>query len=141
MFLARVHPVVRVYRVKGGQWKKGSAHVVNFFRDITKSFGMIPCLPTSLPMVVLRQRGQQLNDYKDFTVCLPRLRAWINFLRRENQYYHNIVIDENAFTQISETSIAGSMLTFLTRDEDLSTEGSNDRQGPVVEVDHEDGSL
>jgi hypothetical protein len=71
MFLARVHPVVGVYRVKGGQWKMGSAHVINFFRDITKSFGIIPCLPTSLPMVVLRQRGQQINDYKDFTVCLP----------------------------------------------------------------------
>ncbi|RPA89316.1 hypothetical protein L873DRAFT_1849364 [Choiromyces venosus 120613-1] len=45
MLLARVHPIVKVYRVRGEQWKMGSAHVINFFQDVTVPFRTIPRLP------------------------------------------------------------------------------------------------
>ncbi|RPB22474.1 hypothetical protein L211DRAFT_884760 [Terfezia boudieri ATCC MYA-4762] len=55
MMLALVHPVIRVYKVRGfGQHNGGKLHVINFPQDPTEVFHIIPRLPHELPVMVLR---------------------------------------------------------------------------------------
>ncbi|RPA93429.1 hypothetical protein L873DRAFT_1853490 [Choiromyces venosus 120613-1] len=53
MLLAHVHPIVKVYQVRGEQWKMGSAHVINFFQDVTVPFRTIPRLPLEVPIAIV----------------------------------------------------------------------------------------
>ena len=46
MILALIHPVIRVYKVRGyGQYKGGKVHVINFPQNPTEVFHTIPRLP------------------------------------------------------------------------------------------------
>ena len=60
MILALVHPIIRVYKVKGfGLFKVGKVHVVNFPQSLTEIFHIIPRLPHETPMVVLKVKNSK----------------------------------------------------------------------------------
>ncbi|KAF8424535.1 hypothetical protein EV426DRAFT_598374, partial [Tirmania nivea] len=81
MMLATIHPVIRIYKVRGyGQYKGGKVHVINFPQDLSEVFHIIPRLPHELPLAVLRQAR-----LKDFEINIPRVWAWMNYLCQHNR--------------------------------------------------------
>ncbi|RPA97710.1 hypothetical protein L873DRAFT_1918419 [Choiromyces venosus 120613-1] len=136
MLLARVHPIVKVYRVRGEQWKMGSAHIINFFQDVTVPFRTIPRLLLEVPIVIVRKTHQWLPLYKDFKVSIPHLQSWIQFLKQSNRYYLDVEVDNLALSQISELLQEGSIQATYVSEE---PEGFNSfadmnevHQGPVT---------
>ncbi|KAF8424312.1 hypothetical protein EV426DRAFT_712069 [Tirmania nivea] len=55
MILTLIHPVIRIYKVRGyGQYKGGKVHVINFPQDLTEVFHIIPQLLEEIPMFYLQ---------------------------------------------------------------------------------------
>ena len=94
MMLALVHPVIRVYKVRGfGQFKGGKGHVINFPQNPTEVFHIIPRLPHELPVVILRVRNSVQQRLADFEVNVARVRIWMDFLCEHNRWYQDIIRD------------------------------------------------
>lgn len=89
MILALVHPIIRVYKVKGfGQFKGGKVHVVNFPQSPTEIFHVIPRLPHEVPIIVLKVKGPNGTtpqvSIKDFEINVYRMHTWIQYLCKHN---------------------------------------------------------
>lgn len=89
MILALVHPIIRVYKVKGfGQCKGGKVHVVNFPQSPTEIFHIIPRLPHEIPMVVLKVKNSNGTvpevSIKDFDINVHRIHTWMKYLCQHN---------------------------------------------------------
>ena len=54
MLIARVHSVITVYTVKGGQ-RKSSNHVINFHQNITRFASILPLRSNDVLLLVLRR--------------------------------------------------------------------------------------
>ena len=64
--IARIHPVVTVYRVRGGQ-RKTKNHVINFPQNVTRFANTLPLLPDNIPLIVRREVANGVAHY-DFHV-------------------------------------------------------------------------
>ena len=71
MLIAKAHPIMSVYRKKGGQCGY-SGHVVNLPQNIQGFLNKLPCHVSDLPSLVIRQ--QRANDaHRDWTVRHDRV--------------------------------------------------------------------
>ncbi|KAK3919264.1 DNA polymerase delta small subunit [Frankliniella fusca] len=98
LLIARVHPVIQVYRLVGGQTGY-SGHVVNFFQDVKQ-------VAKSLPHVIADLKGivnvcyDKLLFHKDFKIRKKNVLDALLFLKKNNKYYHDIVIDDIALNSL-----------------------------------------
>ena len=63
MLIARAHPIMSVYRRKGGQHGY-SGHIINLPQDIQGFLNQLPCHISGLPLLVIRQQGAN-DTHKD----------------------------------------------------------------------------
>lgn len=51
MMIAKVHPIIMIYIVRGGQ-RKTKNHVINFPQNVTRFANTLPLLPNEIPLIV-----------------------------------------------------------------------------------------
>ena len=107
LLIARVQPVMRVYRIKSrgipGQYAyKGN--IINIGQNITEIINSLPRTPSTLSVVVVRR--EVLNEHRDFHVRRKKVLSALIFLKENNRYYADIEID---MEQISQLPIDGNI--------------------------------
>ena len=81
MLIAKGCPVMRVYRLKGGQRGYGG-HVVNLAQNISDFVNSLPRPATELPIIVVRRQGGE-GTHKNLFVRRQRVFDAINWLRAD----------------------------------------------------------
>jgi ATP-dependent DNA helicase PIF1 len=93
MLIARVFPVMSVYRLRGGQHGY-HGNVINFPQDVKEFATHLPQHPSSLDVLIVRR--QSANDsatFRDFKVRRDKITRALWWLKENNCYYSDIVID------------------------------------------------
>src|SRR2546421_106808 len=93
MLIARVFPVLSVYRLRGGQHGY-RGNVINFPQDVGEFASRLPRSPSSLDLFVVRRESE--NDsagFKDFKIRRTKVARALLWLKENNEYYANITID------------------------------------------------
>src|SRR5438270_9193290 len=92
MLISRIFPVVSVYCLRGGQYAY-RGNVINFPQDVLEFTTRLPRRPSSLDVLLVRHHSSVGRAFKDFNVhhsVVSRALAW---LKKNNRYYSNIVIN------------------------------------------------
>jgi hypothetical protein len=100
MMIARMHPVITIYTVRGGQ-RKTRNHVINFPQNVTRFANALPFLPDEIPLIVRRERPDGVGHY-DFRVRRGIVRADLQWLKANNKWYRDIMIDEARLEALPE---------------------------------------
>jgi hypothetical protein len=85
MMIAKVHPVMTVYTVKGGQ-RKMKNHIINFPQNVLRFYSELPLLPDAIPLMVRRERADGGGHY-DFRVRREKVRVALEWLKVNNTWY------------------------------------------------------
>jgi hypothetical protein len=96
--IARVHPVLSVYRLRGQQIGY-SGHVINFPQEIKEFARSLPHRVRDLTSIIaVRARNQAQADnnehYHDFHVRAGVVRRALQWLRANNPFYSDIILSE-----------------------------------------------
>src|SRR5579859_1703709 len=100
MLIARIHPVIAVYTVKGGQRKSGN-HVINFHQNVTRFASILPLRPDDVPLLVRRIGADAVNHY-DFRVRRDKVRAALRWLIANNKWYSGVLVNNARLDQLPE---------------------------------------
>lgn len=100
LLIARVHPVIQVYRLVGGQ-TGFSGHVVNFFQDVKEVAKRLPHTVADLKGVVNVCYDISLF-HKDFKIRRNCVLEALLFLKANNKYYSDIIIDDTCLRSLLE---------------------------------------
>ena len=93
MLIARVFPVMSVYRLRGGQYGY-RGNVINFPQDVEEFATHLPRHPSSLNvLIVRRQSANNSAIFRDFKVRRDKVARALWWLKKNNCYYSDIVID------------------------------------------------
>ncbi|XP_015793934.1 uncharacterized protein LOC107370453 [Tetranychus urticae] len=114
MLIAKVHPVVRLYKIKGQQFAY-SGHVVNFEQDITNLHTKLPVNPKDLRGIIIVNRDTP-DGIASFQVRSSKVREALCWLKRNHMYYHDIEIDDEQLSQLPENGNIMQLLPNLNRD-------------------------
>ncbi|KAK3923565.1 ATP-dependent DNA helicase [Frankliniella fusca] len=100
LLIARVHPVVQVYRLRGGQIGY-SGHVINFFQDITE---FTKTLPHSIEDIsgVVKVCCQTPSFHKDFTVRKRLVLEALQWLKENNPHYFDVEVNSNVLEHLPD---------------------------------------
>ncbi|KAK3917798.1 ATP-dependent DNA helicase [Frankliniella fusca] len=90
--IARIHPVISLYRVKGNQMKY-SGNIINFTQDVQEVADVLP-LRVSEINSILTFKLKTSSGYKDFNVRREKVFQALVWLKKHNELYHDIVISE-----------------------------------------------
>jgi len=90
--IARVHPVVFVFKIRGQQ-RAYSGHVMNFVQHVEQIATRLPNDIRSISTVILLNRDTP-HGMVQFRVRAARVRQALIWLKGNNQYYTDIIIDE-----------------------------------------------
>ena len=101
LLIARVQPVMRVYRVRSrgnpGQYAyKGN--IINIGQNITDVARSLPRVPSSLSIVIVRR--EVLDKHRDFHVRREKVVNALRFFKLNNPYYANVEIDTEKISQL-----------------------------------------
>ncbi|KAK3919299.1 ATP-dependent DNA helicase [Frankliniella fusca] len=99
--IARVHPVLSVYKVRGGQYGY-SGNIINFPQDVQQLATALPHRLADLNSVItVRTQGVEgAEGHVDFKVRAGRVRAALVWLKEHHRYYHDIDISEENLSQL-----------------------------------------
>lgn len=114
MLIARVHPVLRVYKLKAaggaGQYKyKGN--IINVEQDIQSLATSLPLLPRDLNIILIRRAG--MNCYEDFRVRRYKIQDALIWLIKNHQFYSDLTIDYDALNQLPVDGNIADSLRYL----------------------------
>ena len=123
MLIARVFPVLSVYRLCGGQHGY-HGNIINFSQNVGEFATHLPRGPSSLDVLIVRRENEKNPGvFKDFKIRRNKVARALWWLKENNEYYANIIID----TKILESlPINGSI------DEQLSN------QQKIIDINYED---
>jgi hypothetical protein len=100
MMIAKVHPVMTVYTVKGGQ-RKMKNHIINFPQNVLRFYSELPLLPDAIPLMVRRERADGGGHY-DFRVRREKVRVALEWLKVNNTWYREVVINNDHLGMLPE---------------------------------------
>ncbi|XP_026459144.1 uncharacterized protein LOC113359778 [Papaver somniferum] len=103
LLIARVHPTMSVYRVKGQQYKYGG-NVINFVQDVNVIASVLPHKPKDLSAVLIIKRTG-MNSNKEFVVRREYVREALLWLEKNHTYYHGISISDGNINELPENGI------------------------------------
>ncbi|XP_052130824.1 uncharacterized protein LOC127751385 [Frankliniella occidentalis] len=114
LVIARVHPVVSIYRLKSGQ-RAYSGHVINFRQDV---FEFAKVLPHSLTTVkgLVPVCCSTDTFHQDFLIRRNSVSIALHWLKTNNKYYHDIEIDMSRILSLPEESYVSSTKTGIDVD-------------------------
>ncbi|CAN0161735.1 unnamed protein product [Laminaria digitata] len=98
MLIARACAIMRVYRLKGAQRGFGG-HVVNVAQDVQEFATSLPRLAADLSVLIVLRQGADQDTHNDFVARRSRVEGALRWLRDNNPFYRDIVLDENAFSR------------------------------------------
>src|SRR5277367_2924337 len=100
MLIARVFPVMSVYRLRGGQHGY-CGNVINFPQDVEEFANRLSRHPSLLDvLVVRRQSANNSATYRDFKVRQVKVTRALFWLKKNNCYYSDIVIDNEVLQSL-----------------------------------------
>ena len=104
ILIAQIFPIVSVYCLHGGQYTY-RGNVINFPQDVLEFATRLPHRPSSLDVFVVRHHSSDGRAFKDFNVRRSVVARALNWLKYNNCYYSNIIIDEEVLKSLSENKI------------------------------------
>ena len=118
MLIARVAPIMYVYRKHGGQ-RGYKGHVLNLSQNVQSLLDKLPQNLSNLPILILRHIGTN-DSYSDFTVNRQKVLSALLWLKQNNPYYKSIEIDYAVIQQLLENDVPPEILLDLSKNEDIS---------------------
>lgn len=112
LLIAKVQPVIRVYRVKSrgipGQYAyKGN--IINIGQNITEIVRILPRKTATLGLIVVRREDS--NGHRDFYVRRNKVLTALIFFKNNNPYYADMIID---YENVSQLPINDSILNEIS---------------------------
>jgi ATP-dependent DNA helicase PIF1 len=92
ILIAQIFPVISVYCLRGGQYAY-RGNVINFPQDVLEFATRLPRCPSSLDILVVRRRSANNLAFRDFNVRRDKVFRALHWLKANNRYYAEIVID------------------------------------------------
>ena len=93
-------PCFLMWVSKGSQYKT-RGNVITFPQDIAPLCPTLPRLPKSLDVLLVRKpHARSPNDYKDFRVRKVKVLAFLRYLKENNPYYADVVIQPSALVDL-----------------------------------------
>ncbi len=117
MLIAQVFTVMTVYRLRGGQTGY-RGNVINFPQDIQEFTNRLPRHPSSLDVLLIRR--QSANDstaFRDFIVRRGKVGNALVWLKANNRYYEDIIIDQEILQSLPENDSIAKLLPQLNNDQ------------------------
>lgn len=118
MLIARACPIMTVYRKHGGQ-RGYSGHVLNLPQSIEHFLSELPPRVSELPLISIKRTGSN-NTEAHFKVRRDKVFNALLWLKHNNRFYRDIVINYNNVSLLSDDGIPDDILT-------LSTDADNER--------------
>ena len=85
LMIARIHPVLSVFRIQGQQFKY-SGNVINFPQDVQGFAQSLPHNPANISgLVLVRKRESNTQEYQDFRVRSSTLLRALQWLKENNR--------------------------------------------------------
>ena len=101
--------VQSIYRIKGGSYGC-SGHVVNLIQDLKEFTMTLPQKISNISITIVRKRlGDTSDEYKDFKVSLQSILSWLQFLKKYNPLYQNIILDFSELESLNLPRSGGSI--------------------------------
>ncbi|KAI3909395.1 hypothetical protein MKW98_007919 [Papaver atlanticum] len=129
ILIARVHPVMSVYRVNGQQYKY-CGNVINFVQDVNAISKVLPCKPKDLSSILVVKRTGNVST-KEFIV-----RQALMWLRENHKYYPDIEISEENIDAFPEEGVPCDLPVM---DGGIGQQVNDGSSGGTGEVDGYDG--
>jgi hypothetical protein len=102
MLIAQIFPIVSMYCLHGGGQYAYRGNVINFPQDVFKFATRFPRCPSSLDVFVVRQGLSLGSAFKDFRMRRSVVSRALYWLKNNNHYYSNIVVDEDILRSLLE---------------------------------------
>uniref|UniRef100_A0A158P537 ATP-dependent DNA helicase n=1 Tax=Tetranychus urticae TaxID=32264 RepID=A0A158P537_TETUR len=98
MLIAKIHPVVCFYRIRGQQMSY-SGHVIHFKQDIVNLYSKLPIDPSFSQAIAIISRTTP-SGVANLRVRSGKIRNALLYLKHNHQYYHDIIIDEDVLNSL-----------------------------------------
>lgn len=131
ILIARVNPVVSVFRIRGQQ-RGYSGHVMNFIQRIDGLFTRLPPRLAQLDSILLLH-WQTTDGVAQSSVRSARIRAALIWLKQNNPYYRSIFIDATALDDLPQDGDIGNRLPDVGLPEDQEPNVGPDNPGEVAD--------
>ena len=131
MLIAQIFPIVSVYCLRGGQYAY-RGNVINFPQDVLEFATHLPRHPSSLDVLVVRRRSSSGKAFKDFNVRRSVVSRALIWLKNNNRYYSNIVINEDVLRSLPENGPLDDQILRLEDERDEILVNSEDLDDSLV---------
>ncbi len=123
MLIAKAFTVMSVYRLRGGQYGY-RGNVINFPQDVHELATRLPRHPLSLEILIVQRHSvSDLAAFRDFTVRHAKVARALQWLKANNRYYKDIIIDEKVLQSLPENRSIADQLPQIENDQ---INGSNE---------------
>ena len=112
MLISRIFPVISVYCLRGGQYAY-RGNVINFPQDVSEFVTRLPRIPSSLDVLIVRRNSANGVAFRDFTVRRNKVIRALYWLKENNRYYTDIVIDKEVLHSLPENGAIDDILSQL----------------------------
>lgn len=129
ILIARVHPVVSVYKIRGQQTGY-SGHVMNFVQHVEQVATILPNDIRTLNTVILLNR-ETPSGLTQFRVRAARVRRALIWLRANNQYYSDIQINEEILAELPADGDVSALIPRIAAREEAA-ENANEPMNNVI---------
>ena len=93
MLIVRVFPMISVYKLRGGQHGYRE-NVINFSQNVQEFVSKLPRHPSLLDVLVIRRQSADNSEaFRDFKVHRIKVAHALVWLKENNHYYADIIID------------------------------------------------
>jgi len=131
MLIAQIFPVISVYCLRGGQYAyKGN--VINFPQDVHEFTTRLPRHPSSLDVLVVRRQSASRSTFRDFNVRRNKIAQTLSWLKLNNRYYFDIVIDNEVLQSLPNNGPIDDYLPKVQRNDDHSNDDENETEDIVT---------
>lgn len=141
ILIARVHPVVSVFKIKNQQ-RGYSGHVLNLVQHVEQVATRLPHDVATQSALVLLHRDSP-DGVIEFRVRAAKVRHALIWLRRNNQFYRDIVIDESRIENLPADGYVADIIPRVGADESDEDDGdraNNPERSPQQSISTQDAS-
>lgn len=117
MLIAKVLPVMCIYRLPHGQYGYGG-HILNLPQDVTSFVNNLPRSPTSLDVIIVRKQGAA-ESHRDFRVRRSVVFRALQWLVLNNKYYDDVTINHDIVEQLPIDSDLTNLITVRVSSDEL----------------------
>jgi len=111
MLIAKCSPIVKVYKLKGGQVSYGG-HVITFTQDVLQFVNTLPRHPSALGILIVRKTFS--DGHFDFKVRRDKIIKALVWLKSNNIYYSDINLDMNIVRLMPEDGDISHLIPSVT---------------------------